>query len=163
MPTPSPFDQFIERVLGHEGGYVNDPRDPGGETNWGIAKRSYPFLDIRTLSRPAAIEIYRRDFWQAIGADKFHPAIGFQLLDAAVNHGPGAAARWLQRAVGVADDGMVGPVTRKAVQAADPADVVARLLAERLDFYTRLSTWPVYGRGWARRLAGNLRFAAADT
>lgn len=157
------FDIFIERVLGHEGGYTWNKADPGGETQWGIAKRSYPSVDIRRLTREGAIAIYRRDFWQAIGADQFHPAIGFQMLDIAVNHGQSAAVRWLQRAVGVADDGRLGPVTRKAVLAQDPADVVMRLLAERLFFYTNLSTWPTFGRGWVRRVAGNLRFGAADT
>jgi lysozyme family protein len=157
------FDEFIERLLGHEGGYVNDPRDPGGETQWGIAKRSYPHVNIRTLSRDGAIAIYRRDFWQRIDGDSLPPAVAFQVLDAAVNHGITPAIRWLQLAVGVADDGIFGPVSAAAVCRADPCDLVMRFLAERLDFYTRLSTWPVYGRGWARRVAGNLRYGAADT
>ena len=88
--------------------------------------------------------------------------IGFQLFDAAVNHGIGNAIRFLQRAVGVADDGIVGPQTVAAINSMQTTDVLARFNAERLDFYTRLSTWPSFGRGWARRVAENLRYASED-
>ena len=156
------FDAFIERLLAHEGGYVNHPRDPGGETNWGISKRSYPKLDIKALTRKQAISIYRRDFWDRVQADHLPPAVGFQMLDAAVNSGIGNASRWLQRAAGVADDGMIGPVTLAAVRRMDPNDLLLRFLAERLDFMSRLATWPTFGKGWARRIAQNLRFGAED-
>lgn len=156
------FDSLIDRVLSHEGGHVNDSRDPGGETKFGIAKRSYPLLDIKNLTRSQAVEIYRRDFWQRVNGDSLPPSVAFQVLDAAVNHGIGNAVRWLQRAVGVADDGVIGPVTMAAVKRMDAADLVLQFNAERLEFYTKLSTWDAFGRGWARRLAGNLRYAAAD-
>lgn len=156
------FRTFIERLLSHEGGYVNHPADPGGETKWGISKRSYPKVNIRNLSREAAIEIYRTDFWQRSQADDLPPAVGFQLLDAAVNSGIGQATRWLQKAAGVADDGVIGPVTLAALQCADPNDLVLRFNAERLEFMTRLSTWDKFGKGWARRIAGNLRLASQD-
>lgn len=156
------FDTFIERLLAHEGGYVHHPNDPGGETNWGIAKRSYPSLNIRKLTRPQAIAIYRRDFWDRIHGDDLPPAVAFQALDAAVNHGQGQAVRWLQRAAGVADDGVIGPVTLGALRCAPAADLLLRFNAERLDFYTRLATWPSFGRGWVRRVAANLRHAADD-
>ena len=156
------FDQMIERVLAHEGGYVNHASDPGGETQWGISKRSYPALDIRALTRSAAIEIYRRDFWQRVQVDKLHPSAAYQALDAAVNHGIGNAVRWLQRAAGVADDGIIGPVTIAALARREPADVVMLFNAERLAFYTQLATWPAFGRGWVNRVAGNLRYGAAD-
>jgi lysozyme family protein len=158
----SQFDAIIDRVLSHEGGYVNDPRDPGGETKFGIAKRSYPNLDIRALTREQAVEIYRRDFWQRVQGDKLPRAVAFQVLDAAVNHGAGNAVRWLQRAAGVADDGVIGPISLAAVSRADPADLVLLFNAERLSFYTKLSTFDAFGRGWANRVAGNLRYAAGD-
>lgn len=155
------FNKFIERILSHEGGYVNDPRDPGGETQWGISKRSYPGVDIKSLTRPQAIEIYRRDFWEPL-VGWMPPQVAFQALDAAVNSGMSNAIRWLQRAVGVADDGVVGNATRQALSEADPNDVTLRFLGERLDFMTRLKGWDSYGKGWARRLAQNLRYAAED-
>lgn len=158
----SQFDSLIGRVLSHEGGYVNDPKDPGGETQWGISKQSYPNVDIRSLKREQAIELYRRDFWQRVQGDKLPAAVAFQVLDAAVNHGIGNAVRWMQRAAGVADDGVIGPRTLAAISATSPADLVLLFNAERLDFYAKLGTFDRFGRGWTRRVAGNLRFAAQD-
>jgi lysozyme family protein len=156
------FDAFIDRVLSHEGGYVNDPRDPGGETKFGIAKRSYPAVDIRNLTRADAIAIYERDFWRRVQGDKLPRAFAFQALDAAVNHGIGNAVRWMQRAAGAADDGVIGPLTLAAVNRANPADLVLRFNAERLRFYAKLSTFDAFGRGWVNRVAGNLDYAAGD-
>ena len=156
------FDLLVERVLSHEGGYVNDPRDPGQETRWGISKRAYPHLDIRNLTRAQAVDIYRRDFWQRVRGDELPREFAFQALDAAVNHGIGNAVRWMQRAAGVADDGVIGPVTLAAVQRAQPADLVLRFNAERLRFYAKLTTFATFGRGWVNRVAGNLEHAAAD-
>ena len=156
------FDLLVERVLSHEGGYVNDPRDPGQETRWGISKRSYPQVDIRNLTRAQAIDIYRRDFWQRVRGDELPREVAFQALDAAVNHGIGNAVRWMQRAAGVADDGVIGPVTLAAVQRAQAVDLVLRFNAERLRFYAKLTTFSTYGRGWVNRVAGNLDHAAAD-
>lgn len=157
------FERSFDRLIGHEGGYVNDPADPGGETNWGISKRSYPDLDIASLTREDAKEIYRRDFWEQMKMDEVDGAIAFQVFDAAVNHGIQTAVRMLQRAVGVADDGWVGPRTIAAVNAMSVTDVLSLFLAERIDFWTKLSTWDRFGRGWARRAANDLRFAAADS
>ncbi|AVU02496.1 hypothetical protein EBA05_08590 [Xanthomonas oryzae pv. oryzae] len=158
----SQFDSLIGRVLSHEGGYVNDPRDPGGETQWGISKRAYPELNIRALTRDQAIEIYRRDYWARVQGDKLPAAVAFQVLDAAVNHGVGTATRWLQRAVGVADDGVIGPSTLAAIVAVPAADLVLLFNAERLEFYAKLSNFDAFGKGWTRRVAGNLRLAALD-
>jgi len=158
----SKFDTYIQRVLANEGGYVNNPKDPGGETNWGIAKRSYPNVDIKNLTRDQAIAIYRRDFWDQVGGDKLPDAFAFQALDAAVNHGIGNAVRWMQRAAGVADDGHLGPLSMAAILKKDPADLVVLFLAERLEFYTKLSTFSTFGKGWVRRIADDLRAAAQD-
>lgn len=156
------FDGMIDRVLSHEGGYVNDPRDPGGETKFGIAKRSYPQVDIKNLTRDRAIDIYRADFWDRVQGDKMPRAFVFQALDAAVNHGVGNAVRWMQRAAGVADDGLIGPMTLAAISRNEPADLVLNFNAERLNFYAKLGTFDTFGRGWVNRVAGNLRYAAQD-
>ena len=156
------FDQAFERLIGHEGGYVADSRDPGGETKFGISKRAYPHLDIKALTLHDAKDIYRRDFWQRVRGDELPREFAFQALDAAVNHGIGNAVRWMQRAAGVADDGVIGPVTLAAVQRAQPADLVLRFNAERLRFYAKLTTFSTFGRGWVNRVAGNLDHAAAD-
>lgn len=156
------FDKFIERVLAHEGGYINHPADPGGETNWGITKRTYPHLNIRTLTRDHAKAIYRRDFWDRVKGDMLPPVVAFHALDAAVNHGIGNSVRWLQRAAKAADDGIIGPHTLNAIACTDPNDIVLLFNAERLEFYAKLSTFNAFGRGWVRRVAGNLRHAADD-
>lgn len=156
------FEQAIERVLGHEGGYVNDPADPGGETQWGISKRSYPHVDIKALTRDEAIAIYRRDFWARVHADELFDGVAFQCLDLAVNSGVETAVRLLQRALDVADDGHFGPHTAAAAAAMSEPAQIMRLCAERLDFMRRLKNWPQFGAGWAGRVAGNLRYGAED-
>ena len=157
------FPVAIDRILSHEGGYVNDVRDPGGETKFGIAKRSYPMVDIAALTREQAIAIYERDFWRPVVAVCTDDgALAFQLLDAAVNHGMGNATRFLQRAVGVADDGHVGPMTIAAVQRMPAADVHLLFMAERFEFWAKLQRFDVFGRGWVRRGAENLRYLAKD-
>jgi lysozyme family protein len=150
------FDEAFQKLIGHEGGYVNNPRDPGGETKFGISKRSYPDLDIAGLSLVQAKAIYLRDFWNRAQCDTLPPAVAFQVFDTAVNSGVGQAIRFLQRAVGVADDGQVGPLTINAVRRMDAEAIVARFNGQRLDFMTKLSTWDVFGKGWARRIAANL-------
>ena len=157
------FREAIDRVLGHEGGYVNDPNDPGGETHWGISKRSYPDLDIKNLTREDACDVYRADFWEPLLADGLPDAVAYQALDFAVNSGIQTAIRYLQRAVGVADDGHWGAMSRAALAAMTESDVVLRFASERLDFMTRLRNWPAHGRGWARRIARQLRYGADDT
>ena len=156
------FFTAIDRLLKSEGGTVDDPNDPGGLTRFGISQRSYPNLDIRALTRVAAIEIYRTDFWLRVHADAMADLVAFQALDFAVNSSIETAVRKLQTAVGVADDGHWGPITQAAVQAMTPAELGFRFLAERLDYMRRLSTWRTFGRGWAARIAANMRYAADD-
>lgn len=157
------FDFAIDRVLGHEGGYVNNPKDPGGETKWGISKRSYPNVDIKNLTRDQAKDIYRRDFWNIVRLSEVYDGVAFQLMDFAVNSGAGNAIRALQRACGVAPDGHWGPISAKALEAMAETDLIMLVLAERLDFMTGLSNWADAGKGWARRIATNLRYGAEDS
>lgn len=154
------FDRAFDRLIAHEGGYVNDPRDPGGETKFGIAKRSYPSLNIANLTRDDAKAIYRRDFWDVLA--NAHPAVKFQVFDFAVNSGIGTAIRKLQAAIGAADDGVWGKVSADKLGAMDLNDVLMRFAAQRLNYYTALSTWPTFGKGWARRVAGQLNYSAED-
>lgn len=168
------FKKLINRVLAHEGGYTNDPRDPGNwtggkvkvgvlkGTKFGIAANTYPNLDIKNLTRDQAIAIYKRDFWDAVDGDRLHPHFAFQALDAAVNHGVKRAIQWIQQMAGVKVDGYIGPVTHGALEKMDIRDMVLLYNAIRIEFYTSLSTWSTYGKGWTRRVAANLRHAAED-
>ncbi len=150
------FDEAFERLLGHEGGYVNDPRDPGGETKFGISKRSYPGEDIKNLTLGRAKQIYARDFWGPAGCDTVPDGIRFDLFDMAVNSGVKAAVRTLQRTVGETPDGVLGPLTLQALGNLDATRVAIRFNAQRLVFMASLPTWPAFGRGWANRIASNL-------
>lgn len=157
------FDPVFDRLIGHEGGYVNNPLDPGGETNWGISKRSYPNIDIKNLTRNGAKEIYRVDFWNRINGDRLPDGVSYQLFDFAVNSGIEVAVRYFQRALGVADDGHWGPVSQSAADQTSESDMILGLNAERLEFMTKLVNWPNASRGWARRIAQNLRYGAIDS
>jgi len=157
------FLTTINRVLSNEGSYVNDPTDPGGETNWGISKRSYPKVDIKNLTRNQAIAIYYRDFWLKANCEKLSDGASYQLMDSAVNSGITQSILFIQRALGVADDGIFGPNTLTALQKVTETDFIMLFLAERLEFMTKLKNWPTAGKGWARRIAQNLRYGAQDS
>ena len=160
------FIQIFNRLIGHEGGYVNDPRDPGVETNWGITKRTAQANgyqgSMRAMTREQAYKIYYSAFWLRYQCDKMPEAVAYQFFDAAVNHGLGNASRMLQRAVGVVDDGVIGNMTIAAIKKMAISDVIMRLNAERLEFYCKLSTFTTFGKGWVRRVAGNLKYGAID-
>lgn len=156
------FETAIDRVLLTEGGYVNNPADPGGETNFGISKRSYPYVDIAALTRVDAIAIYRHDFWDRVGGDSLDASVAFQALDFAVNSGCETAVRYLQRAANVADDGHIGPVTIAALNAIPPAVLLLTFLALRLKFMTGLKNWSDASKGWSRRIADDMIYAAQD-
>ena len=153
------FETAFRFTLGHEGGYVDDPRDPGGETKYGISKRAYPTLDIANLTLEHAAQIYRHDYWGPAGCDSVPASLRMDLFDMAVNSGVKAAVRCLQRAAGETADGVLGPRTLQAIQSIPSTRLIARFNAERLEFMTNLPTWASFGKGWARRIAANLRLA----
>lgn len=151
------FNEAFTELLGHEGGYVYNPADPGGETNWGISKRAYPNEDIKNLTQGRAKEVYYADYWLPCHLDRLPEEVRFDLFDAAVNSGVGQAIKWLQEAVGVTQDGTVGPVTEKACSILPGGIIHARFNGIRLEFMTDLVTWRSFGKGWAKRVAKNLQ------
>ena len=147
----SAFDRALAHVFAAEGGYVNDPADPGGETKFGISKRAYPDVDIAALTREGAAAIYRRDYWDACRCDGLPPAIALAVFDAAVNQGARAAAIMLQQSAGAPVDGIVGPVTMAAAHRADARTLLVYFMAERALRYARTGNFNRFGRGWMRR------------
>lgn len=142
----------LARVLASEGGYVNDPHDPGGETNFGISKRAYPDVDIANLTVDQAREIYVRDYWRAIRGDELPPAVALVTFDAAVNMGIKPAVRLLQAALDLPEDGVVGPLTlRAAARARDPVGLASRTTRRRILLYAKLVGFPRYGASWVQR------------
>lgn len=151
------FDTAFAKLLVHEGDFSNHRDDPGGKTRYGIteavARRVGYRGDMRELPLDLARRIYQEDYWRAVRADELPPAVRYALFDAAVNSGPAQAVRWLQRALGVRDDGVIGPATMSAANQANPDALRGRILAQRLRFMAELPNWPAFGRGWARRIS----------
>jgi len=145
------FDRAFQITVGVEGGYVNDPADPGGETKYGISHRAYPDIDIKALTLDQARDIYRRDYWQAASCDSMPERIGHLVFDCAVHHGVKTAIKLLQRALRVADDGEFGPVTRGQLLARDTNETADLLMAQRMLYLMTCSAWPTYKLGWAKR------------
>lgn len=160
------FKTALKRVLEHEGGYVNHPADPGGETNFGITKNTanqYGYTgSMRLIPADVVEKIYKGQFWNTLDCGNYHYAFGFQLFDAGVNHGIANARKMLQRAVGVKDDGVIGQITLAAIQKLPTAVLISLFNAERIQFYTKLSTFPTFGKGWMKRMVQNLRYVAED-
>lgn len=152
------FERCFEILIGHEGGYVNDPNDRGGETKFGISKRAYPRVDIKALTLEQAKAIYAADCWTPIRGDDLAPELALLVFDCAVNSGVGCAVDLLQRACNVRRDGVLGKVT---VAAASAVGVPARFHLERAMYQTKLGNWPSFGKGWCIRLA-TLPFQAAE-
>lgn len=152
MPIPSPIIDFI---LEHEGGYVNSEFDPGGETNFGISKRSYPHLDIKNLTRKQAAEIYERDFYNKVRGDDLPLWLALLVTDFAVNAGIGTAVKRLQRVVGETDDGIVGKKTIAACANKPPFILRQAYSTSRLGYYDNLvARKPLMAKfikGWHRR------------
>ena len=152
------FDSSFDALIGNEGTEVsNDPEDPGGLSKFGISHRAYPDLDIVNLTIDGAKAIYLRDYWNKCGCDALPSPLNFQVFDTAVNSGIIEAAKILQLALGVVADGHIGPATRAAIQGKDPIKLAVMFCAARLEFMTNCSAWQHDGKGWARRVASNLR------
>lgn len=159
MRTINRFDTALAFVLSEEGGYVNHPNDPGGETNCGISKRQYPDLDIKNLTRAQASAIYRRDYWDAFRCGELPPGIDIALFDAAVQHRPKNAAMLIQHAVGASADGVIGSRTialAKSATNSNAAKVINKYFVARAGLYVDLITADsrkaVFRNGWFARL-----------
>src|SRR5579885_858697 len=171
--TASGFDACLARLLGHEGGYTHHPADPGGATNFGITISDYrryvkpdaTASDVRNMRKEEAAAIYRARYWDALGCDDLPAGVDYAVFDYGVNSGIGRAGKVLRRVLGLADDThAVNATVLGALVRRDPQAVVNAICDERLAFLRRLKTWPVFGRGWERRVsevrAASLRMAA---
>jgi lysozyme family protein len=155
------FDAALKAILHHEGGFVNHPSDPGGMTNLGVTKKVWEEwvgheVDekaMRALTPEMVGPMYKAKYWDKIKGDDLPEGVDYAVFDAAVNSGPGRAAKWLQGCVGVEQDGGIGPKTLAAVTAFDPKKLVEDYAKRRLSFLMDLPHWGTFGRGWSRRVA----------
>jgi lysozyme family protein len=156
----SNFQRALSRVLKHEGGYVDHPKDPGGATNRGVTiatfrryvKRDGTKADLRAITAEQVATVYYKHYWAAVDANELPAGVDYAVFDLAVNSGPSRAARFLQRVVGATEDGRIGPATLAAVRNADPTELIAKLCVARLAWLRTLKTWPTFGKGWERRV-----------
>ena len=169
-PAPAPaaaapakadgFDRCVAVTLAYEGGFVQDPKDPGGATNFGITKRALEtFLgkqvsvdDVKNMTSSTAIEIYRANYWNQMLCGSLPVGVDLMVFDYGVNSGTGQAIKDLQSIVGVPQDGAIGKITLPAVLKAPPEDVINKLAAGRLALMKTLQEWEQDGEGWTRRV-----------
>ena len=156
------FDPSLVLVLQHEGGFVNHPKDPGGATNKGVTQAVYddwraskglPLRSVKYITMAEVGPIYRKLYWDACRCDDLPSGVDYCVFDFAVNSGRDRAARYLQRCLGVIEDGHIGPMTLAAAKAKPAQDLIQGISDLRLEFLKHLKIYDTFGRGWARRVA----------
>lgn len=147
------FDRAFDWIIAVEGGYVNSPADPGGETKYGISKRAYPHLDIKNLTIEQAKEIYYKYYWQKCQCDNLNIKLALCIFDCAVNQGVSAAIRILQACLNIKTDGIIGSQTLSAIGATNTSKLITDFMARRVIIYSSLGSnvWTTYQLGWMRR------------
>ena len=153
------FEQCMGWLLEHEGGYVNHPSDPGGETNLGVTRAVYEQYagrqvmdgEMEGLTHDDVYPIYKENYWDRVRGDDLPSGVDWAVFDWGVNSGTSRAAKALQRIIGVEQDGGIGPMTLQAVASIEPADIIDQMHYMREGFYRSLSTFDTFGRGWLRR------------
>ena len=153
------YDKCLETILHHEGGYVNHPKDPGGETNLGVTKRVYlehgGTKDMKDLLVEDVAPIYKKGYWDKMKGDELPNGLDLCVFDFGVNAGPGRSAKYLQTMIGTVADGGIGPNTLKKldeyVDGEGVEGTIANYTEMRQKFYESLSTFDTFGKGWTRR------------
>lgn len=155
------YEKSLKAVLVHEGGYVNNPKDPGGMTNLGCTKTVWESwvghpVDEKTMRglTPADVApLYKQKYWDKVNGDDLPAGVDYVVFDCAINSGTGRATKFLQECVDVTADGAIGSGTMAAVKAMPPADLVKKFSEKRLAFLQSLPTWGTFGKGWGSRVA----------
>ena len=154
------FSEALEVILHHEGGYVNHPKDPGGETNLGVTNRVYEDFggekEMKDLTKEDVEPIYKKNYWDRVKGDDLPEGLDLCIFDFAVNAGPGRAAKFIQRLVKTTVDGGIGPNTLKCindhVEHYGVSTTIDQYQSERQNYYENLSNFETFGRGWTRRV-----------
>ena len=164
------FDTCLSHVLSSEGGFVNNPNDPGGMTNLGCTKATWEEFvghpvseaDMRNLTPADVKPLYKRKYWDRVSGDFLPAGLDYAVFDAAINSGPGRAAKWLQEVVGVTADGSIGPATLKAIEAFNALELIAHYNDKRLQFLEALPTFATFGKGWSNRVSSVQSIASSQ-
>ena len=163
----SNYDKCLETILHHEGGYVNHPKDPGGETNLGVTKRVYQehggTKDMKDLIVEDVAPIYKKGYWDKMKGDDLPGGLDLCVFDFGVNAGPGRAAKFLQQMIGTTVDGGIGPNTLakvdEYVRENGEAESINKYQSMRQKYYEQLSTFSTFGKGWTRRVEETTKLA----
>ena len=163
----SNYDKCLKTILHHEGGYVNHPKDPGGETNLGVTKRVYQehggTKDMKDLLVEDVAPIYKKGYWDKMKGDDLPGGLDLCVFDFGVNAGPGRSAKYLQTMIGTVADGGIGPNTLKAVEAYVSEHGIEKSIKNfqeaRQGYYEKLSTFATFGKGWTRRVEETTKLA----
>ena len=155
------WEKSLEVILHHEGGYVNHPKDPGGETNMGVTKRVYEDFggtkDMKELTREDVEPIYKKNYWDRVKGDDLPDGLDLMIFDFAVNAGTGRAAKFIQRLVNTTVDGGIGPNTlgkiKEYVVTYGIEETITSYALMRQNYYESLSTFDTFGKGWTRRVS----------
>ena len=155
------YEKCLETILHHEGGYVNHPDDPGGETNLGVTKRVYEewggTKDMKDLTVEDVAPIYKKNYWDGVKGDELPSGLDLCVFDFGVNAGTGRAAKYLQNMVGATADGAIGPATLRTVHAYVQIEGLEHTIGEyqhkRQGYYEGLKHFATFGRGWTRRVS----------
>lgn len=155
------FEQCMALVLKEEGGYVNDPHDPGGRTNHGVTQETWEEYvgksvtedDMKNLTIQEVIPLYKQNYWDRINGDELPDGIDYAVFDFAVNSGVDCAAKFLQSILGVKTDGKIGPMTISACETSNSRDVATQVCEKRLAYLQALPTWAFYQKNWSSRIA----------
>jgi len=163
----SNFAACLELVLKEEGGYVNNPNDPGGMTNLGVTKRAWESWVQKTVSEnvmqkltPADVEpFYKAQYWMGVKGDQLTLGLDYAVFDLAVNSGVSRAVKFLQKLAVVPADGVLGQRSLEAIAEADARQMIDGMCEMRMDFLKTLSTFKIFGKGWSERVE-RVRFRA---
>ena len=154
------WDKSFDMVIIHEGGYVDNPKDPGGATNWGCTKAVWEKYvghevtkdDIKALTKEDVKPLYKRNYWDALHGDAIPSGLDYCLFDAAINSGVGRSSKWIQEIVGVPADGAIGNNTVAAISQINPVTAINEFCDKRQAFLESLKTFATFGKGWTQRV-----------
>jgi len=154
----SNFQECLDLVLKSEGGWVNNPNDPGGETNLGVTKRvwieyvGHPVESLKKLTKEDVAPLYELKYWRPCYCEVLPRGLDFVVFSMGVNAGPGRSVKLLQSAIGCVPDGVIGPRTRELISSSNGADIIKKFSTARREYYQSLKTFPIFGKGWLARV-----------
>ena len=152
------FKECLDLVLKSEGGWVNHPSDPGGETNLGVTKRvweeyvGHPVDSLKKLTKEDVAPLYEQKYWRPCYGEVLPRGLDFVIFSMAVNSGPGRSVKLLQSAIGCVPDGVIGPATRGLISSSNGADIIKKFSDARREYYKTLKVFPIFGKGWLARV-----------